>query len=270
MVYYVLLFLIGLLGGFLAGLIGIGGGIIYVLVLPYVLAEMGIPESEIVQYTIANSILGTMFAGLAGNVTHIRRKHFFWKPVLMIGFVGVIFSMISVEFVVNTDWYQKEQFNPLIISIAVFIIYRTLRQAHSKVEVEKERRPGTLGWGAIGAMAGSIAALSGLGGGIVIIPSLNSGLKMTMHKAKSISLGAIFITALAISIMNLIELPQSPIGHPSIGYIILPIGAALALGVSIASPIGVKVADRFSNRLISYIFVLFLFFVIIDKLLQVV
>jgi len=270
MLYYLILLLAGLLGGFLAGLIGIGGGIIYVLVLPYILLEMGVPQDEVIQYTIANSIVGTMFAGLAGNLTHIKRNEFFWKPVLIAGLVGALFSLLALEFIVNTDWYQKDVFNPIIIILATFIIYRTLKQVFVRVgeKEEKKAKPGF--WGFLGFLGGGVSAISGLGGGIIMIPILNSGLNMSMQKAKSISLGIISFTSLAITIAYLTQSSEIKIDFYRQGLIIIPIALALGLGVSIGSPIGVKVSSNFSNRLISFIFVLFLVVVIIDKTLQLI
>ena len=73
---YILLFLLGVIGGFLAGLIGIGGGVMYVLILPYLLVQMGFPEAEIVQFTIANSLVGTLFASFSANVVLIKQKNY--------------------------------------------------------------------------------------------------------------------------------------------------------------------------------------------------
>jgi uncharacterized membrane protein YfcA len=67
---YFFLCLIGLIGGFLAGLIGIGGGVLYILILPYLLIELNYPAAEIVQFTIANSLVGTMFAALSGTLPY--------------------------------------------------------------------------------------------------------------------------------------------------------------------------------------------------------
>jgi uncharacterized protein len=270
MLYYIILLLTGLLGGFLAGLIGIGGGIIYVLVLPYLLLEMGLSESEVVQYTIANSVVGTMFAGLAGNIAHLKRREFYWKPVLTAGLVGAFFSILALKFVVNTGWYQKEVFNPLIIVIAIFIIYRTLNQVFFKKTLLEEKEPRKGFWSFLGFLGGGISSLSGLGGGIIIIPILNSGLSMSMRKAKSISLGIIFFTSLAITISNLFQGAITDMDYSRQGLIIIPMAISLGIGVSIGSPIGVKVSSNFSNRLISFIFVLFLIVVIIDKSLQLI
>ena len=263
-----LLFLMGLVGGFLAGLIGIGGGVMYVLALPYLLTEMGFPQEEIVQYTIANSLVGTMFAALSGNVVLIKRREFYWKEVLLIGCCGTLCSVAFLYFLVNTDAYQRTEFNIVIIALMALIVMRTLLQSRKLVGGHLEKKPSSLGLGMIGVSAGSVSALSGLGGGTVIMPILNTILKMSMHKAKAISLGAIFITSLALSIFNAFEKPMIDYTNQSTGYIVWPLALIISLGVVIGAPFGVLTARKLSNRLISYIFVLFVLVVIVDKLLQ--
>ena len=263
-----LLFLMGLIGGFLAGLIGIGGGVMYILVLPYLLSGMGFPQEEIVQYTIANSIFGTMFAALAGNISHIKQRFFFWKEVLVIGLLGTMASLSTLYFLVNTTAYQMLEFNIAVILIMLFIAFRTLVQVKQKVGGNAEKKATISLLSAVGISAGSISALSGLGGGTVIIPVLNSGLKMSMKKAKSISLGVIFITALALSIFNLNEVPISDFRNQNTGYIVWPLALTISSGVIIGSPFGVTVSKKLSNKVISLIFVLFVFVVIVDKAIQ--
>ncbi|OEK06192.1 hypothetical protein BFP71_00480 [Roseivirga misakiensis] len=260
----------GLVGGFLAGLIGIGGGVMYILVLPYLLLNMGFPQEEIVQYTIANSLFGTTFAALSGNIALMKRKEFFWKQVISIGFFGAICSMLVLLLFVNTPLYQRDQFNIVVILIMFFIAVRTLMQSRKPIGGEYEKKPSFLGLGGIGAAAGTVSALSGLGGGTVIIPILNSGLKMPMHKAKSISLGVIFITSFVLSVYNIFETPMIEYSNQSTGYIVWPLALIISLGVIIGSPFGVIVGRKLSNRLISYIFVLFVLVVIADKVIQLI
>lgn len=263
-----LLFLMGLFGGFLAGLIGIGGGVMYILVLPYLLTGMGFPQEEIVQYTIANSIFGTMFAALAGNISHIKQKFFFWKEVAMIGVIGTIASISTLHFFVNTSAYQKSEFNIAVIGIMLFIAFRTLLQVKKPVGGLHEKPATATVLTAIGFSAGTISALSGLGGGTIIIPVLNSGLKMSMMKAKSISLGVIFITAFALTVFNLNEAPMNGHVNQNTGYIVWPLALTISLGVILGSPIGVLISKKLSNKVITIIFVFFVFVVIIDKALQ--
>lgn len=267
---YILLFLVGLIGGFLAGLIGIGGGVMYVLVLPYLLASMGFPSDDIVQLTIANSIFGTMFAALSGNIALWRREEFYPKEVLAIGFFGTIVSLSLLYFFVNTPAYQKSEFNVVVIVLMVLIAWRTLRQV-SVIRIEgQEKKSGVFGFSIIGAISGAVAALSGLGGGTIIVPVLNTGFNMTMQKAKSISLGVIFITSLSLTLLNIFSETSFGANDYNSGYIVWPLALTLSLGVVIASPFGVSVARRMSGKTISYIFVAFVMVVIIDKLIQLI
>ena len=269
MVDYLILFAMGLAGGFLAGLIGIGGGVMYVLILPYLLTNMGFPSEEIVQYTIANSLVGTMFAALSGNLALIKRKEFYWKEVAVMGAFGAFLSLSTLYFVVNTSWYQRDKFNWVIIGLVLFIIFKTLKQSTLNLESQQEAKQKKWMFGVTGSLAGAVSALSGLGGGVIIIPILNSGFKMTMQKAKSISLGVIFITSLSLSVFNLFEKPITTYANQNVGYIVMPLALALSIGVALASPFGVMVARKLPSRVISYIFVIFLLVVIIDKAIQV-
>jgi len=267
MEYYVLLFLLGMIGGLLAGLIGIGGGVMYVLILPYLLLDMGFPEQEIVQYTIANSLVGTFFAALSANLVLFRSNQIYWKEVLTIGIFGTLTSIFLLAFLVNTERYSVREFNLAVILLMVLIIYRTVKQNWNGNQ-EKELSLQLPVYASMGVGAGTVAALSGLGGGTILIPMLNTGAKMNMIKAKAISLGVILISSLAATIFNFFETPQIDYVNQSHGYIVYPLALITSAGVVIGSPIGVKVATKLSQKWISVIFVCFVVVVIIDKAIQ--
>ena len=263
--WYLLLFAIGLCGGLLAGMIGVGGGVVYILVLPYLLTEMGVNDQEIVQYTIANSLIGTLFASLSGNVTLIIQKQFFWKETLLLGLPAALCSLLALNVIVNTPGYQKEQFNLIIILLSAFIIFRTTYSVYQSQDklAEKKVKPWYIG--ITGALAGMASAVSGMGGGVIVIPVLNLWFKMTMKKTRSISLGVICIVSATVTLINIMEKPQSVVNQPSAGFVVLPLALVLSLGVMIASPFGVKLSQKLSNRTISYIFVAFMTVIIIEK-----
>lgn len=263
---YFLLFLMGLAGGFLAGLIGIGGGIMYIFILPYLLNHLGFPQEEIVQLTIANSIFGTMFAALSGNLALLKKGEVYWKQVIPIAISGSIVSLLLLQFYVNTPYYKEIEFNVVVIFLMLFIVWRTLSQVKITRKMNDEKKSTFWSNMLVGSGSGAVAALSGLGGGTVIIPILNTGLHMTMQKAKSISLGVILITSAVLTVMNLFA--DRNFGEQTTGYIIWPLALTLSLGVVLASPLGVIVARKMSGKTISYIFVVFVLIVIIDKLIQ--
>lgn len=268
MLLYILLFIFGLLGGFFAGLIGIGGGVIYIFILPYLLGNFGVEGQEVVQYTLANSIFGTLFAALSGWFALWRKNEVYFRQTLILAFFAVVVSLLLLEFVVHTDFYQIREFNLVVVSLMLFIIYKTLRQSRFKNQIDDSRKHAFGKLALAGGSGGLVAALSGLGGGTIIIPILNIGLKMSMLKAKSISLGVIFVSSFALTVMNLLSTPTEQGVTYHTGYIIWPLALIMSLGVIIGSPLGVHVARKLNAQIITRIFIVFVVLVIIDKLYQ--
>ena len=265
MLDYLYLLLAGIGGGFLAGLLGIGGGIIYILILPIALAQLGAPQDEMVQYVISNSIFGTLFASLAANIAEIRNKRFYRNEVLVVGLLGAISSLFILNFVVHTPWYSREVFNGVVIVVMIFILINVLTHSNPQNKFIREKPFSKSRLSAAGMSGGVVSALSGLGGGTVIVPILNSAMRMNIKKAKSISLGMIFFSSLFMTLFNLLETPTLHFDRFHIGYIVFPIAIPLSIGVVIASPIGVKLSRKFPSYLISYIFSIFVIIVIIGK-----
>jgi uncharacterized membrane protein YfcA len=183
------------------------------------------------------------------------------------GGFATVFSLVCLNLVVNTPFYQRDKFNLVVIGLLLFIAFKTLKgtKKQSNLEIHQIEN---LKIGGVGALAGILSALSGLGGGVIIISALNLKFNVDMKKAKSISLGVIFISSFVMSISNMFESPVLEVKGNNIGYIVWPLALILSAGVVIGSPLGVRFARKLSNRAISYIFVLFLVVVIIDKLLQ--
>lgn len=267
---YILIFLAGLGGGFLAGLLGIGGGVIYILILPLALREVGVVEQEIAQYVIANSIFGTMAASLFGSITLIRDKDFYWKDVLIVGVSGVVISYLLLFFFVNTPYYSERTFNIAVIVFLVLILFTSFNKSKYQLLFKKPINNHKAWHIFTGGIAGAMAALSGLGGGTVVVPLLKSGLHMDIKRAKSISLGVILITSALMTLFNMLDDPAYSFHGSSLGYIVFPVVIPLSVGVVLSSPLGVKVSNKISSRIISYIFAGFLLLVIVRKVIALI
>jgi len=267
---FLFLFVAGLVGGFLGGLLGIGGGIIYIIVIPVSLQHLGVPPDELVQYTIANSIVASLFSALSANYFLIRTKNFYPLEVVIIGFFGVVSSLLVLHGVVNTHWYSRSTFNVVIVLLLLYMLLKTLANAVKVLPAENvEQEDRGLRLGLAGLASGAVSALSGLGGGIVIIPILNSVFKMDIKKANSISLGVIGITSFTMALSSMLEAPLHPFHFYNVGYVIFPVVLALSLGVIIASPFGMKAGNVLSSRTISYLFSFFLALVILRKIIEI-
>ena len=267
--YSVLLLLFGLVGGFLAGLTGIGGGIIYISVLPFILRKLGVPESEIVPYTVANSIFSTFLGALSANVAFIRRKQFFFREILLMSAASMAASAFATKKIVTQPWYSEKVFNGVVIVLLLVMLTATLLRVNRKTEEQEEQQPEPrihpLKLLLSGTVAGVVASVSGLGGGVIVIPVLHVLLGMHIKKAAVVSLGVITINSLFISILNFFETPQNPYEGFSLGYVIFPVSLMLGIGVIVASPRGVKAATRLSSKQVTYIFAAILFLVMAKK-----
>ncbi|PTB94067.1 hypothetical protein C9994_12465 [Marivirga lumbricoides] len=270
MEFYLLLFCAGLLGGLISGLLGVGGGLVYIFILPIAFLYIGIPEQEVAQYTIANSLLGTFFAASFATINHIRNKEFYPKAILIISISSILSGVLVLNFIVNTPFYSKEVFNVVVIIIMVLMLLSTLRNAQKqKLFVERVKFVKRFS-SFTGLSAGSVAALTGLGGGIIIIPFLSEGLKMEIRKAKTISLGVISVTSLAMVLFNLFQTPMLPIDMPHTGYIIFQVSIPIVVGTLISATFGVKLSRRIPVSTISYLFAAFVLIVIFKKLIELI
>ena len=262
---YVLIGLAGLTGGFIAGFLGIGGGIVYVLILPIAFSNLNFSEESIVQLTIANSIFGVFFASLSASITYWLGKEFYWKEITLVSIAGGIGAVLAFELIVDTIWYSKDLFNSILVLLLSYLLYNTIKNRNLEKESKVPPRKKNNGFFLFAGFGGGlVSALSGLGGGTVLIPFLNSVMRIRIHRAKAISLGMILFTSLVITFLNLTSVTAN-VQFSNSGYIVFPVALPLSLGVVIASPLGVRISKTVSSSNINIIFAIFIFLVIISK-----
>lgn len=260
---YALLLAAGIIGGFVSGLLGIGGGIIYISVIPYVLHFWNIPQEWHAQVIIANSLAAIFFSSLAANYSHYKRKYYYPRPILIIGCAAIVSSGLSLEFFVNTELFSMKIFLCCLIVLLLYMLLITLKGSFVPANDSVQKVPV---WGLvmIGTFSGLVAAASGLGGGFVVIPLLNRFFGINIRKAGAISMGVIMLSSLAITLINLYTTMPSDVTG-TIGLVIPGICIALSATVLFTSPLGVHAAHKLSPRWISLIYAGFLLIIIIDK-----
>lgn len=260
------LILAGIGGGILAGLLGIGGGIIYVLVLPFALTKAGIPSEHLAQFIIANSIFGVLFASMASNILNIHKHDFYPRESLWVGLPGAFFSILVLATIVTSPWYSISFFYVLLILFLLFMLVSLYVQDRTgqKKTLSKNRET-RLGFA--GIIGGSLASLTGLGGGAAVVPILTTQLHLDIKMARSISLAMIFITSLTLTVFNLFINPgNSPLPY-QYGYIYFPVVIPLTIGVLLGSFIGHHLGNLFSSVTIKVLFSILIIVVIIEKLI---
>ncbi len=261
------LLIIGLLGGFIAGVAGIGTGFILIAVIPVALQHFGLPTYELVKFTIANTIFVTMCSSFMNNLTSILKGRFYRKESIWVSLSAMAVASLFLSFAVLKSNYSRDLYNIIIIVFLSYVIVRSLVQLRASSPIKES--VSKLKMIVTGAAAGTVAAFTGLGGGSVVMPLLNLWLKVDIKKAKAITFSVIFGVAIILTVINLLSEPATQIHQWHQGYIIFTITLPLAAGVIISSPIGVLVSHHFKGKVVSYIFLSIIFLVIIRKAFEV-
>ena len=262
-----LLVIAGIVGGFIAGLTGLGTGVVMLGVIPIILMQYLVPESQLVSVIIANTILSTLVSSFANVITTFRQQMFFPKETLWVGFFASIFSFAVFKTIVTSSFYSKQFFNSVIIIFMFIIILQTFRKL--KLSNVQDERVTNFKLSVTGIFSGTIAGFTGLGGGTIIIPLLNLWQRVDIKKAKSISFGVIFIIALWLTIYNLFFAGSIDVAG-SQGLIVFPMMLPLLLGVIIGSPLGVIVSHKMSSRTVTLLFLTMVSIVMIQKIMDLV
>jgi len=259
----ILLFFGGCLGGFLAGLLGVGGGLIYIPLIGLLLSQQyGIQSDDIVKFTLANSFGLVFLSGVSGIYRQIKLNVYSFKNSLTIGIPGAIAATSMSYFIQNGNWYQKDKFQIvflffLLISIANMIFGKKNEPSNTH-ELSKSN---VLIQIFVGLFAGIVVSLSGLGGGIVMVPLFRWLLKKPIHEATSLSLSIVPIIAIVPIIQYLIapnvpQLTQYGYQFPQSGFMVWPYFVPMAIGVIFFSSFGQKTAPKVSVFWLRAIFAL--------------
>ncbi len=219
----------GLCGGLLAGLFGVGGGIVMVPLLGLIL---NLDQHRAQGATLAAMLLPT---GLPAVLQYRRRGIASSLPLVGVLILAFLFGIYGGALVANLI-----PSNTLRWGYAAFLVLLAvktfLRQEPTIVDrgAEPIDLSGLWTWGLpIGFLAGVVSGLTGLGGAVVVVPLLASKFRMTQHEAQLASL--------------MMLLP--PIGLPGV-YVYAQGGLpwVVILGVAIGFAIGALGGARVATR----------------------
>lgn len=251
---------VGLLSGFIAGLIGIGGG---VLIVPFLYFLYGHPEwshfwfPEDLHVTVAHatSLLVIFPTAIRGTLSYSKAGLIAWEVVIPVAVAAVVGGVIGARIaMVASAELLKALFGAFLIASASQMVFR---RAHAP---GGPLRTNLVATSATGLAVGVLSGMMGVGGGVLALPLLMYVLHLDVRRAAATSLA--IVGAAAFSSLTTYALGGAdPILMPagSIGYVHLIAAAPILIGSVIAVPLGTRMNQKLDATALKYIFAAFFF-----------
>jgi len=261
------LFVFGAIGGFLSGLLGVGGGIIFVPILSTVLSKLGLEGPELAKYILANSFAATFFAGAISTLKQYKLNHFYPKQILLTASLAIPASLLITHAIATGSWYNERNFNIFFIILLVVTLVRFLSSKARPVESKHQPKPWK--YPLAGALTGIISGLSGLGGGVIMVPLFSQYLKLNIKKAAAISIGVIPTMMIPTLILYGSYTAPSTGFQWQMGYLLPNVFLPLVAGLLFAAPIGVTAGQKTSSKYLRIIFAVLIFIIILKTITSI-
>ena len=243
----------GLFGGIIAGLFGVGGGTVLVLVLFYAFTVLGVGGEGDLHTAIGTSLATIVVTALRSLAAH--RKHGAvdeqvlrtWTPWVALGAVAgaAIAGVTSMEGLA------------LVYGVLLILVAAQMGLLPERYVLRNDM---PTGWtrGVLGSLIGLFSAMMGVGGGSL------GGMTMTLfgrpiHQAVATASGfgvAIGAAAAAGFVVFGWDAPGRP--PLSLGYVNLPAAVIMGTMTSLSAPLGARLAHRLDRRVLKKAFAVYL------------
>jgi uncharacterized protein len=247
------LLILGCFTGFLAGLLGVGGGMMMVPFMTLLLSAKGIAPQYVVKMAIATSLATICFTSMASVRAHHRRGAVVWSIVRLLAPGIVIGSLLGAQIA------KALPARALALLFAVFVSFSAFQMLLDKKPAASRQLPGSAGMMAAGGVVGLLASLVGAGGAFVSVPFM-TWCNVKIHNAVATSAALGFPVAVAGTIGYVIagwSLPDMP--ATTLGFIYLPALVTISLASVLMAPVGAHAAHKLDRRHLMWVFAALLF-----------
>ena len=232
-----------MVAGFLAGLLGIGGGMLLVPFLVMILTARGFPPELIIKVAIATSLTTILFTSLSSVRAHHRRGAVRWDVVKALAPGIVAGTLLGAQIVGALP-------GRLIVAFfAVFIGWSAWRMLRPRKTTGADGKPRALpsaaGLFGMGSVIGALSAFLGAGGGFLTVPFL-TGRNVRIQQAIATSAACGFPIALSGTVGYIIAGWNVHLPDLTFGYLYLPALAAITPASVLMAPLGARVAHVLS------------------------
>ncbi|MDP8255392.1 MAG: sulfite exporter TauE/SafE family protein [Candidatus Alcyoniella australis] len=245
-----LLLLTSAFAGFAGGLLGVGGGLINVPVITYVLMQFGLDVNSAVQVAIGTSLTVIIFTGSSSSITYALKGHTDLRVVAALAPAGAAAALAVSLLAINLH-------GGLIARLfGVFGLLVAWRMFSGEPRWIKARNWNRGGFAFIGALSGAISALFGVGGGVVAVPMQELVMRIDAHRAHANSCVLVTMLALIGALVRLCSGHHASLPPGSVGLVYLPAVALMAPPSIAFAWAGARLATRTDQAKLRRIFAL--------------
>lgn len=256
-VYALVLAATGVMVGFACGLLGVGGGFVMVPVQIWALTSSGVDPTIAVRVAFGTSLAVILPTALSGCHGHYCRGVVLLRPGITLGLSGLAGAMVGGTIAAHAPGdLLKMAFGVVVLAGALRMLLAG--KICSKGVQEESLLPYIL-WGfAVGIVSG----MTGIGGGVILVPALVVALGFSMHQAVGTSSMVIAfnsvggILAYALNGLGSAGLPPYSVGYIDLLQLVLLAGTSVPM-----AQIGVHAAHRLPGEKLRYIFMALMIYI---------
>lgn len=245
--------LLGSISGIIAGLLGLGGGLVLVPMLVWLFSALQFDSEQVMIMAVATSLATIVPTAITAVNSHHRRGAVIWSkvfrltPGILLGAgVGALFA----------DLVSAEVLRSLFVVYLVYVGANMLLQARPVLNLHQ--RASWLDFTA-GGVIGLLSSVLGIGGGTMTVPYL-LGQRLEMKNAVAVSSACGLPIALSATVSYvLLGLDNTQLPEGSVGYIYLPAFVGIVIFSVLTVPVGVKLAHRLPAQKLKRYFAVILF-----------
>lgn len=250
-IFAIYLFL-GATAGLLAGLFGVGGGVIIVPVLIYAFTLQGIPDEWLTHMAVGTSLAVICISSMSSVLAHQKNKSILWPvvksmaPGLMIGVMLGVLTIVQIPGA-SLQWI-----------IGAYLLLMAVQMGFELMPERDSPLPGRNGLSGAGVGIGWLSAMFGIGGGSLTVPFLSYyGTRMQQAVATSAACGVPIALMGAFS-NGIAGSLQKGLPEWSVGYIYVPAFLGIAILSAPFARLGAKLAQQLPARKLKRLFAIFL------------
>jgi uncharacterized membrane protein YfcA len=244
---------LGVVVGILAGLLGVGGGLIIVPMVVFTLTWQGAPSQHLMHLALGTSLASIIFTSVSSFWAHHQRGAVHWEVVRRI-VLGILVGTF-----LGSCLASRLSTNLLKGVFVVFLYYMAFQMLADLKPKPTRGLPGPLGMFGVGNGIGAVSSLVGIGGGSLSVPFM-VWCNLTVHDAIGTSAAIGFPIAIAGTVGYIVNgLNVSGLPAYCLGYVYLPALAGIVAASVFTAPLGVRLAHSLPVARLKRIFALLLF-----------